>query len=301
MSKDKQTIIIKKVKKGGHGGHHGGAWKVAYADFVTAMMAFFLLLWLLGSVPTEKLRGIADYFTPTIGLKDQMGIGFKGGLEDSENAGNKRAEKDKSILNGAPIQGPIVKMPDSSVKKLEELDAQNFSSIQKDLYKAIKSNPDLKEFSQNIVIDQTPEGLRIQILDLDKKPMFVPHTSILQPYTKKILSILAKYIRYIPNYLSINGHTSKDASDSQFDNWQLSSERSNETRKFFIDEAGLDREQIARIVGKADQEPYDTVNPYAVSNMRISLILLRNTIMPFQKQAAPEAAFNNTDVSKSEG
>jgi chemotaxis protein MotB len=280
------TIIIKKIKKGGHG-HHGGAWKVAYADFVTAMMAFFLLLWLLSSVPSQKLKGLSEYFTPTVGLKDQMGIGFDGG-EASDTEGNAKKTGQEAIVYGAPSKGAIVKLPDSANQ--DKIDEKNFTAIKNDLYKAVHENPELKEFKENILIDQTPEGLRIQILDDEKRPLFIPGTSVLQPYTKDILRVISKFIKYLPNYISINGHTNSlpFKSEGIVDNWELSSSRANSARRFLI-EGLIDPEQIGRIVGKGDQEPIDVENPGSVRNMRISLIILRNLIVPYQKQSAPEA------------
>jgi chemotaxis protein MotB len=293
-----KPIIIKKIKKGGHGGHHGGAWKVAYADFVTAMMAFFLLLWLLSSVPQEKLKSLAEFFTPTIGIRDQMGIGFEGGSAPNAPKGVKdNAKIAPAIVFGAPSPGPIVKVPDSIKNPVVEQDTKNFTSMQHDLYKAINENPELKEFSESIIIDQTPEGLRIQLLDQDKRPMFLPGTSTLQPYTKKILEIVAKFIRYLPNYISIDGHTAKDHNPGTYDNWELSSQRANSARKFLVD-GNIDPEQILRIVGKSDQEPFDVKDPYAPRNMRMGIILLRNSILPYQKQIAPEALLFDKDKEK---
>lgn len=284
MSKEKRPIIIKKIKKAGHAAH-GGAWKVAYADFVTAMMAFFLLLWLLSSVPTKNLSGVADYFTPTIGIRDLKGMGYDPGNSPEETNSKKFNNGNPAILFGAATSGSVVKLPETAQDNQEQNDAKNFSSIEKDLYKAIYDNPDFREFKQNIKMDNTTEGLRIQILDQERKPMFIIGTDILQPYTKKLLSALAKYIQYMPNYLSITGHTSTDQ-NSSIDNWELSAKRANAARKFLID-GRISQEQIAKIIGKADQEPFDLNNLESVRNVRISLILLKNSLVPFQKKSIP--------------
>lgn len=283
MSKDSnKTLMIKKVKKVGHGGSHGGTWKLAYADFVTAMMAFFLLLWILNSVSTKKLQGIADYFTPTIGIPNSAGT-----LQPNTPAQKRSA--DNGIIFGAPPSGAIIKMPEKIRQTLEQLDARNFSLTQNSLQKAISDNPELKAFSDSIVIDETPEGLRIQLIEQEKRPLFVIGTSKLQPYTKTMLDMIAQYIRYMPNYLSIDGHTNKDKTVNRIDSWQLSSDRSVMTRKYLINAGDIDSEQIFRVSGYADQNPLDPANPYETSNIRISLILLRNTIVPFSKQALPKA------------
>jgi chemotaxis protein MotB len=295
---EKSTIIIKKIKKGGHAAH-GGAWKVAYADFVTAMMAFFLLLWLLSSQPTEKLTGIASYFTPTIGLRDQMGIGFEAGTSAADKNTLKHTKGNDAILFGSEYKGTIIKLPESALEDSKIIDAKNFSSIARDLYKAIHDNPETNDMLKAIKIDETAEGLRIRIFDQDKRPMFIPGTSDLQSYTKSLLKVIAKYIRFMPNYISISGHTSKDKiiNKYSYDNWELSANRANSCRKFFADEKLLDAEQIERIVGKADQEPVDRANPESPSNIRIDLLLLRNSIVPFHKQALPNENYNEADPS----
>jgi chemotaxis protein MotB len=286
MSEGGGDIIIKKIKKGGHAAH-GGAWKIAYADFVTAMMAFFLLLWLLSSASEETLKGVAEYFTPTIGLKDEMGIGFDGGQGDSEDGKKKEGKADASaIVFGAPTQGALVQVPDSAQTKADQIDAKNFTSMENDLYKAIYENPELKEFDESILIEQTPEGLKIQLLDSETRPMFVKGTTELQPYTKKLLQMITRYIRYLPNYISIAGHTSSEVT-GPLGNWELSSARAEATRKFLVS-GQISPEQVYRVVGKGDQDPIEPKNLYAPRNNRLSLLLLKNTLIPFQKRAVPE-------------
>jgi chemotaxis protein MotB len=292
MSNDKlrPIIIIKKVKKGGHGGHHGGAWKIAYADFVTAMMAFFLLLWLLSSVPSKNLEGVADYFTPAVGLANKSGIGFDSGTHPKKTKKNQDKKAGGSIMpnSNAPAI-TTVQIPDSIKQALEKIDAQNFSNVQADLYKAMKSNSELSQFKDNVVVDETPEGLRIQIIDDQQRPMFIPGTSTLQPYTKKILLTITPYIKYMPNYISIGGHTSQNSKGKKDGDWDLSSERANSTRKFLTKEANINPEQIYRIQGYADQAPMVPSDPTSFKNIRLSLLLLRETVVPYQKQAAPQA------------
>ncbi|MFV9876266.1 MAG: flagellar motor protein MotB [Rickettsiales endosymbiont of Dermacentor nuttalli] len=283
MSKDSnKTFMVKKVKKSGKGGSHGGTWKLAYADFVTAMMAFFLLLWILNSVSSKKLQGIADYFTPTIGISTATG-------SLKPNTPDQKHSADNGIIFGAPPPGTIIKMPEKVRQTLEQLDARNFSLTQSSLQKAISDNPELKTFSDSIIIDETPEGLRIQLIEQEKRPLFVIGTSKLQPYTKTMLDAISQYIRYMPNYLAIAGHTSKDKTVNRIDSWQLSSERSVMTRRYLINSGDIDSEQIFRVNGYADQEPLDASNPYELRNIRISLVLLRNTIVPFSKQVLPKA------------
>jgi chemotaxis protein MotB len=283
----KPLIVIKRIKKGGHG-HHGGAWKVAYADFVTAMMAFFLLLWLLSSQPQEKKVGIANYFTPSVGLRDMQGIGFEASIGAGNVNTSQNTKGNDAIIYGSDYKGAIVKVPETADHNNEKIDANNFSSVSKDLYKAIHENPDNQNILNSLKIDETPEGLRIQLLDQDKRPMFIPGTYTLQDYTKKILILIAKYIKFLPNYVVISGYTSKDLIPiaGTMDNFELSAKRANAARHFLVD-GWLDSEQIERIVGKADQEPLYPDHPDDVSNIRLSLTLLRSSLFPFQKQAAP--------------
>ena len=286
------NTVIKKVKKGGHGGAHGGAWKVAYADFVTAMMAFFLLLWLLNAVPSTQLQGVADYFTPTMGLKDQMGIGFDGGNTPKTKGKQKGEWTNNAIIYGSPPSGAVVKADDTAETQAE-VEAKNFSKLQNDVYKAMQdgNGNTSNDMQDSMRIEQTPEGIRIKIMDKNDKSMFEPGTATLEPYAKNTLAKIAKIARYLPNYISISGHTSTTSfgSTNNYDPWELSSMRANETRKFLIS-SGMDKEQIARIIGKADQEPLDSQDPSNIANMRIEILILKNTILPYQKRAAPEDA-----------
>lgn len=302
---DKDSVIIKKVKKGGHGGHHGGAWKVAYADFVTAMMAFFLLLWLLNTASKDKLKGIAEYFTPTIGLKDQMGIGFQGGISSQEEGDKKNDSSQNAVVFGVPTKGQMINTKKHIDTQNDTMDQQNFTNIENDLYKAIHENPELNQFKEKVVIDETPEGLRIQVLDNEKRPMFEPSTAILQSYVLSLLNKITQLIKYVPNYIAIAGHTNSVKPNGigiAEDNWILSAARANSTRVFMV-QSGLDKEQVARVEGKADQEPFDIKDPDSPRNIRLSIILLRNSILPHQKKSAPdsltvqESDFNNTDLN----
>ena len=277
-------VVIKRITIADcHG--HSTAWKIAYADFTTAMMAFFLLLWLLGTVSDSKLRAVADYFTPTIGLMGQMGIGFQGGDGDGIE-GKKHDGGSSGIIMGAPTTGTHVKMPEGTTAEMDLIDAKNFTNVQNDLYKSIHDNPDTQEFNESVKILQTPEGLKIQLLESDDRPMFVSGTTILKDHTKMLLAFISSFVRLMPNYVSIEGHTST-AADEQYEPWRLSAMRADAVRKYLVN-GQIDKEQVARIVGKGDQEPYDIENPAARSNMRISIILLKNSIVPYEKRPAPE-------------
>lgn len=294
---DEGSIIIKKVKKGGGHGHHGGAWKVAYADFVTAMMAFFLLLWLLNAVTNENLAGLADYFSPTIGVKDSMGIGFQGGMGDTSQGISRDDFSEKGIIFGAPESGPIMKVPDQETEVKEDTsEILAFSEAQEQLEQAIAQGIEFKDFEENILIDQTPEGLRIQIIDQDGTSMFIPGTAKLAPHTMVILKRISEVLNPIPNYISITGHTSaiEENKKNGYSNWELSADRANSARRFMISQ-GFKQEKIAKIIGKADNDPLDWERPENPRNERISVVMLRNAVLPHHKQSAPETLLSTED------
>ena len=289
-----QTIIIKKISAAHHG-HHGGAWKVAYADFVTAMMAFFLLLWLLNSVPVEKLSGIAQYFEPTVGLAGQKGIGFEGGKSQNKE-GSQTYDRQAGIEYGVVQKGQIIANPERGVDiKTEEIENERFAMVEGELKKTIMADKELVQFQDSIIFDITPEGMQIKITDQDKFPMFKENSPELEVYAKNIISKIVNLIKYSPNYIAISGHTDSDQTSmpKDYTNWELSSDRANSTRRFIV-EQGIPADQISRIVGKADTEPLDPANPNSSRNRRVTITLLRNSIAPFNKVALPKN-FNATN------
>lgn len=287
MSDKKPTIVIKKIKKGGHG-HHGGAWKVAYADFVTAMMAFFLLLWLLTATPVEQLEGLADYFSPTLGLQGKMGIGFAGGKAPNTEGWSTGDWASLGLIFGAPPSGPIIKLPEDD-NKVEENRPVNFEEVKRSVEEAIDKNEGLAKFSDSILIEQTPEGLNIQITDQNKRPMFEEGTAVLMPHTKRILAKIVEIVAHIPNYIQIVGHTNSDIElkNKEYTVWELSTDRANATRRY-MEEVGLEPSQVVRIVGKADNEPINTEKRDDPANSRIAVTLLRKSVIAYHKQAAPD-------------
>ncbi|MAR55989.1 MAG: hypothetical protein CMM93_02295, partial [Rickettsiales bacterium] len=189
---EKRPIIIKKIKKGGHG-HHGGAWKVAYADFVTAMMAFFLLLWLLSSVEESKLEGLAEYFTPTIGVKDSMGIGFEGGITVNEDGTKKSDRSPPGVIVGSKQQGvDSEEVKDTMIES--DKDQNLFEQAEEAIKRAFESDPNLRDFTENIVMEQTPEGLKIELVDTGKHPMFIPGSTQLSEFGRRILTRMVPII-----------------------------------------------------------------------------------------------------------
>lgn len=299
MAEVEQPVIIKKIYRL-EGGHHGGAWKVAYADFVTAMMAFFLLLWLLSTATDETLEGLAEYFTPTIGLKDQMGIGFEGGEAPIEDGTKKSDRTPPGIVVGMTPQGPIPQDPQKKALIESTEDANLFEKAQEDIKQAFESDPNLAEFKDNIVVEQTPEGLKIKLVDSDKDNMFQPGSVELTPFGQRILLKMVPIIEQMPNRISIVGHTDAVPSSSATQtNWELSAERANSARRFFV-RNGVQTTRVAKIVGLADKElllPDDPKNP---KNRRIEVVLLRGSHLntSIMDMPAPRSLLSVPDAEK---
>ncbi|MCC7260349.1 MAG: OmpA family protein [Alphaproteobacteria bacterium] len=285
---DNQTIIIKRIKKGGHGAH-GGAWKVAYADFVTAMMAFFLLLWLLSSTSEAQKEGIAEYFAPTVGLKDSEGIGFEGGESASAEGVKKSDMAPVGIVYGAPTVGEL----QNDASKISDYDATAESKAFEEIKEAIEQaiEQELKEYAENIVVKETPEGLKIEVVDLDKVSMFERGSAKLMPPARLILEKLKDIVMKAPNNISMEGHTdaTQYGSYATYTNWELSADRANTSRRFMV-EKGLPTTRIARVTGYSDRDPLDGGDPKSARNRRISVLLLKQSISPIQQNATGAAA-----------
>jgi len=287
---DQQAVIIKKVKKGGHGGHHGGAWKIAYADFVTAMMAFFLLLWLLNAVSQEQLEGIADYFAPTVSSVSQSGSGqilggttvaVDGSLEDTVSRPSvtmdlppPKAGSGGEAMQDAPVEAEI---DAEEAKKQAEQD--QFKEAQKELQDAMEALPEFQQLAQSLMVDNTPEGLRIQIVDQDGLAMFPSGRATLYEHTEKVLNLVVSVINKMPQKIAISGHTDAvpmGGGDQTYTNWELSADRANSARRFLLD-AGVPEDRLSRVVGKAATEPLLPDDPTNARNRRLSIIMLRGT------------------------
>ncbi len=319
-----QTIIIKKVKKRGHGGGHGGAWKVAYADFVTAMMAFFLLMWLLNATEAESLSGLADYFAPTVGISGNMGIGFRGGKAILSKGVGADKNTNKGIVFGGVPTGPIVKVTEVIEQKTEEADAEkinvlvgkpgttekngesdteqkNFTEMAQALQSYINDTARENGMESAVKVVETPEGLEVQVRDVQGEAMFREGTAELQPKIKEVLTQLAGIVRNLPNYIAITGHTSSVPVHGKpgYSNWELSADRANAARRFLM-QSGIQPEQIERIVGRADNEPVDAKHPAAAVNNRLSIVLLRRAMVPEYKKGAPEGVFLDPKSSEAQ-
>ncbi|MBX9977285.1 MAG: flagellar motor protein MotB [Alphaproteobacteria bacterium] len=289
---DDRPIIIKKIKKGGHGGHHGGAWKIAYADFVTAMMAFFLLMWLLNATSEEQKRGIANYFDPiTIGERAGGGSGVMMGDSITSTEQTAQSSMGAMTIKESKPQEKGSGGPQAETGKDEEAEEAtfqaeqaSFESIQKDLQSAVQKDPELKEWLSNLLIDETPEGLRIQIIDQQEKSMFPSGSSKMYDHTKKLLEHVSKIIQKVPNKISISGHTDATPySTKDYTNWELSSDRANASRRV-LEESGLNDTRFLSVVGKESKDPFVKNDPFSPQNRRISIVLMRKKPLPQSKQ-----------------
>lgn len=302
-------IIIKKVKKGGHGAH-GGAWKIAYADFVTAMMAFFLLMWLLANTSEEQKEGIADYFTPNprVSSSTSGSDGVLGGTSISSDGAliSERSAigveitlgpSDETIENPDAPPGELEKkVNEASAREAEEAEAaaaaaalaeqkakfeeetEQFEAAEAALKQAIEEAPELAELVNNLVVDHTPEGLRIQLVDQSRKSMFPSGKADPFEHTTKLMGLVVQAVGNLPQKISIKGHT--DATpfrgNNGYTNWELSTDRANASRRALIQE-GLAPDRVVSVVGRAAQDPLIVEDPTSPQNRRISIILLRET------------------------
>lgn len=269
-----RPIVIKRIKKSG--GHHGGAWKIAYADFVTAMMAFFLLMWLLGSTSKGDLQGIAEYFqTP---LKVAMGGGSGSGDSSHviQGGGKDLTRKDGQVkANDAPGEKKTYNIK-SATELLEKVEGERLKALKKKIEEVIANNPVLRQYKNQLLLDITSEGLRIQIVDEQNRPMFALAKAELQPYTKEILHEIGVALNEVPNKVSLSGHTDAtpySLGEKGYSNWELSADRANASRRELIS-GGMDEAKVLRVVGLSSVLLFDKDNPASPSNRRISIIVM---------------------------
>jgi len=307
MSEDSQRpIIVKRVKKRAHASH-GGAWKIAYADFVTAMMAFFLLMWLLGSTTAGDLKGIAEYFqTP---LKVALGGGSGSGDSSSVIKGG---GQDLTRTEGQVKKGEIraekktinIKAAEAELRRAE---AAKLRDLKGRIERAIENNAALKPFRNQLLLDMTTEGLRIQIVDENNRPMFASGSAQPQPYSRDILREIGKALNDVPNRISISGHTDAQAyagSTNGYSNWELSADRANAARRELIG-GGLHENLILRVVGLSSAVLFDADNPLNPINRRISIIVMNKQTEEavskdggtLELEAKPDAANETTDAA----
>ncbi|WP_422085486.1 flagellar motor protein MotB [Variovorax sp.] len=262
MSEGKPQIIIKHVHKGGGGGHHGGGWKIAYADFMTAMMAFFLVMWLLSISSPKQREGIAEHFR--MPLRVAMHGGDKSSLSSSMIPGG-----------GADVMHVEGEVKQSDAE--EEADASRLAAMKKQLDELIEKSPVFQQFRSQILIDITTEGLRLQIVDTENRPMFELASARVVPHMRAILRELAPVLNGLPNKLTLSGHTDAIVytNDKTYGNWELSADRANASRRELVS-GGMVEGKVLRVIGLADSMHLDRADPRNPINRRISIILLNH-------------------------
>ncbi|MET4684619.1 flagellar motor protein MotB [Brevundimonas faecalis] len=289
MAMSDRPILIKKVKKVSGGGHHGGAWKVAYADFVTAMMAFFLLMWLINTTDPEQKRGIAEYFAPAnVSASTSGSGGILGGTALGDDMGAKGAGANSVIQQLAPEapDAPQEAGQNSNLASASEAalraeiarrEAADFASAAESLRQAMQSMPELAELSKQLIIDQTPEGLRIQLVDQEGRSMFENGSARPNPRAQLLLRAVAKVVNQLPNRISVTGHTSAVAGSSRASgpgDWSLSSARADASR-LVLQGSGVNADRVYSVAGKAGSDPLYPDDPSLAGNRRIAIVLLR--------------------------
>jgi chemotaxis protein MotB len=292
-AKKLQPIIVKRVKKGGHVAH-GGAWKIAYADFVTAMMAFFLLMWLLGSTTEGDKKGIADYFASPLKVAMNGGAGsgdashvVKGGGEDltRSNGQIKRGDVDapKKTINLAALKA-----------EQRRAEVARLTEIKNTIEQKIQASERLRALSSQLRLDMTRDGLRIQIVDEQNRPMFASGSPVVQPYMRELLQAIGSILTEVPNLLTLEGHT--DANPFQggergYSNWELSADRANASRRELV-AGGLAENRVLRVQGLASSQPFDRAEPASPANRRISIIVMNRDAEDrvFRTAVEPEKA-----------
>jgi len=250
------TVIVKRVKKGDHG-HHGGAWKIAYADFVTAMMAFFLMLWLLGSLSDAKKLGLSRFFSSPSAMVSAAGTNSS----VLDFTGEPRPESEFDPDPNDPAEGQEELPLDELLLKLKE---------------QIETSEAFKDYQDQLQLEITVEGLRIQMMDDEERPMFDVGSPKLRSYADEMLQTMGKTIATVPNRVSIAGHTDARTYRSgrtDYSNWELSADRANAARRAMAQSLPVDV-KFGRIVGLADSVPYDREDPFNPANRRISIVVL---------------------------
>ena len=286
------TVVIRRVRKK-RAAHHGGSWKIAYADFVTAMMAFFLLMWLLGSTTEGDKKGIADYFQSPLKVAMFGGSGsgdsshvLKGGGQDltrtTGQVKNGEVESDRKTINLKALKDEQIRAEIARLKSLQEkIDGE------------VLNNPGLGAFRSQILLELTRDGLRIQIVDAHNRPMFNSGSAVVQPYMQELLRTIGGVLAEVPNHLTLEGHTDAtpfSGGERGYSNWELSSDRANASRRELL-AGGLPEDRVLRVQGLASSQLMVRDKPDDPANRRISLVVMTREAEDaiFRPQLAPAA------------
>lgn len=290
-----QPVIVKRVKKIA-AGHHGGAWKIAFADFAVAMMAFFLVMWLMSSATPEQKKAISGYFQDPIGFSESASpyVIDLGGTPTPAPDKTLNPEINEQITSGEQSLNEL-----QAEQLYEQLERERLDILLLELQRKINESAQLQPYKDQILMDISRDGLRIQITDAANRPMFDLGSARLQPYFEDILYLMAGTIRAVPNKISVGGHTDAKpyAGDSGFGNWELSAGRANAARRA-LHAGGLSDEKIARVAGYASSALFDREDPYSPSNRRIDiLVLTKRALQAIEGEPVEPAADDDTSVS----
>ena len=298
MSDDSTRPIIIKRKKVIAGGAHGGAWKIAYADFVTAMMAFFLLMWLLGSTAKGDLAGIADHFQNPMKLAMAGGDGSGDATSILKGGGKDLTRQAGQVKKGDVEAKKTTSFSKEAQAEFRRKEMERLEALKADIEKMIEKSPQLAQFKKQMLLDITSEGLRIQIVDEQNRPMFDSGGAELKPYTREILRQIGKALNSVKNRVSLAGHT--DAAGfvggaQGFTNWELSANRANASRRELV-AGGMDDSKVIRVVGLASTVLFDKNDPLGSVNRRISIVVLnQKTEDAILQEEGPESDVANSE------
>ncbi len=276
MAVGEAPIMIKKVKKVVGGGHHGGAWKVAYADFVTAMMAFFLLMWLLGSTTEGDRKGIADYFSSPLKIAMLGGSGAGDASSVVKGGGKDLTRQDGQVKDGDIEAAKRLYNLKALKEEQRRAERSRLQELKQKVEEKIKLSPALSALGGQIKLDMTKEGLRIQIVDEGNRPMFDSGSAVVKPYMRELLQELGAVLAEVPNRLTVEGHTDAkpfSAGERGYSNWELSADRANASRREMV-AGGLPEARMLRVQGLASSKLLDTQAPESPANRRISIIVM---------------------------
>jgi chemotaxis protein MotB len=291
VSDDSQRPIIVRRRRRGGGGSHGGAWKIAYADFVTAMMAFFLLMWLLGSTSRGDLQGIAEYFKNPLKVSMQGGSGAGDANSLIKGGGKDFSRRDGQVAKGEIPQKKRKNDLRAAQAELEKIEISRLQELKAKIDGVIEASPTLALYRRQLLIDITADGLRIQIVDEQNRPMFELGSARLLPHTRDILHQIGRVLNDVPNRVTLSGHTDATpylGGERGYSNWELSTDRANASRRELI-AGGMREDKVMRVVGLSSAVLFDKKDPVNPINRRISIIVMK-------KKAADTVSSDGTDV-----
>jgi chemotaxis protein MotB len=299
MADDAVRPIIIRRKKKKSAAHHGGAWKIAYADFVTAMMAFFLLMWLLGSTAKGDLNGISDYFKTPLKVALQGGSGSGDSSSIIKGGGQELSRTEGQIKKGESAAKPSAISVKAAQAEYQRQEMIKMHELKHRIEAAIERNPNLSQFRSQLLLDITTEGLRVQIVDEKNRPMFAVGRAELQPYARDILLEIGRTLNGIDNKISISGHTDATpyaSGEKGYSNWELSADRANASRRVVL-AGGLEDKRIVRVLGMAAAVSLHKTDAFDAMNRRISLIVLnREAAQQLEKTSGPVDLGTPADV-----